>query len=69
MGIMLLVSFLIFSKAFDTVDHSILLDKMCIYGVQNIALKWFKDHLTGRSQYVTYNGFKSSNSEMKCGVP
>ena len=61
--------FLDFSKAFDTVDHSILLDKMFIYGVQNIALKWFKDYLTGRSQYVMYNGFKSSNSEIKCGVP
>ena len=61
--------FLDFSKAFDTVDHSILLDKMFIYGVRNIALKWFKDFLTGRFQYVMYNGFKSSNSEIKCGVP
>ena len=42
---------------------------MFIYGVRNIALKWFKDYLTGRSQYVMYNGFKSSNSEIKCGVP
>ena len=62
-------SFLDFSKAFDTVDHSILLDKMFIYDVRNIALKWFEDYLTGRSQYVMCNGFKSSNSEIKCGVP
>ena len=61
--------FLDFSKAFDTVDHAILLDKMFIYGVQTITLQWFKDYLTGRSQYVTYNGFKSNNSEIKCGVP
>ena len=61
--------FLDFSKAFDTVDHAILLDKMFIYGVRTIALQWFKDHLTGRSQYVTYNGCKSNNSEIKCGVP
>ena len=58
-----------FSKAFDTVDHAILLDKMSIYGVRTIALQWVKDYLTGRSQYVTYNGFKSNNSEIKCGVP
>ena len=42
---------------------------MFIYGVRNIALEWFKDYLTGRAQYVTYNGFQSSNSEIKCGVP
>ena len=61
--------FLDFSKAFGTVDHSIVLDKIFIYGVRKIALKWFKDYLTGRSQYVMYNVFKSNNSEIKCGVP
>ena len=61
--------FLDFSKAFDTVDHAILLDKMFIYGIRAIALQWFKDYLTGRSQYVTYNGCKSNNSEINCGVP
>ena len=42
---------------------------MSIYGVRTIALQWFKDYLTGRSQYVTYNGFMSNNNEIKCGVP
>ena len=59
--------FLDFSKAFDTVDHAILLDKMFMYGVWTTALQWFKDYFTGPSQYVAYNGFKSNNSEIKCG--
>ena len=41
-----------FSKDFDIVEHAILLDRMFIYGVRNIILKWFKDYLFGRSQYV-----------------
>ena len=61
--------FLDLSKVFDTVDHAILLDKMFIYGVRTKALQWFKDYITGQSQYVTYYGFKSNNSEMECGVP
>ena len=61
--------FLDLSKAFDTLDHAISLDKMSIYGVRTIALLWFKDYLTGRSQCVRYNGFKSNNSEIKCGAP
>ena len=36
--------FLGFSKVLDTVDYSISLDKMFIYGTRNIALQWFKDH-------------------------
>ena len=58
--------FIDFSKAFDTVDHFILLDKLFIYGARTIALQWLKDYLTGRSQYVTFNGFKSNNIEIKC---
>ena len=42
------------SKAFDTFDPSILLDKRFIYDVWNIALQWFNDYLTGRSQYGEY---------------
>ena len=61
--------FLGFAKAFDTVDHSILLAKMFSYGIRDLALQWFKDYLTGRVQFVTYNGFKSSNGEIKCAVP
>ena len=52
--------YLDFSKAFDTVNHEILLQKLSMYGIQDIALEWFRDYLTNRSQYVTYNFKKIS---------
>ena len=61
--------FLDFSKAFDTVDHSILLRKMQKYGIQGLALRWFEDYLHDRKQYVTYNSYKSNQEAIKCGVP
>ena len=61
--------FLDFSKAFDTVDHGILLVKLHKYGVQDTALLWFQDYLTNRMQYVTYNSIKSEPKMIDCGVP
>ena len=61
--------FLDFSKAFDTVDHGILLQKLELCGLQDITLKWFKDYLSNRIQYVIYNGIKSMTDIIKCGVP
>ena len=56
-------------KAFDTVNHSILLSKLEHYGIRHNALEWFRNYLTNRSQCVTVNGAKSSNLSINCGVP
>ena len=61
--------FLDFSKAFDTVNHSILLDKLYHYGIRDNTLKWFQSYLAQRKQYVTYNSTPSSIKPINCGVP
>ena len=58
-----------FSKAFDTVDHDILLLKFNHYGIRGPVLDWFSDYLCNRRQYVTYNGISSESSWVKCEVP
>ena len=58
-----------FSKAFDCVNHDILIRKMCNYGIRGVCLDWFKNYLSDRKQYVLYNGVKSSERIISCGVP
>ena len=62
-------TFLDFQKAFDTVDHCILLDKLHIYGIRGIAHEWFSSYMSKRHQSVMYNNFESDYKEIKCGVP
>src|ERR1043165_10054525 len=57
------------SKAFDTINHDILLHKLEHYGIRGIALQWFKDYLSNRKQYVLYNNCSSKLLSINCGVP
>ena len=57
------------SRAFDTLDHHILYDKLEHDGIRGTALNWFKSYLTNRVQYVEYNNAQSKRLSIKCGVP
>ena len=61
--------FLDLSKAFDTIKHDILLDKMAHYGFRGIVLDWFKSYLTNRKQFVEYNIRKSTIRLINSGMP
>lgn len=61
--------FLDLSKAFDTVNHDILLQKMQHYGFHGVSQQWFKNYLLFRQQYVSVNGMDSDLNFISCGVP
>ena len=56
-------------KAFDTVDHKTLLNKLQRYGIRGLALDWITSYLANRGQYVCYNNSNSELKNIKCGVP
>ena len=59
--------FIDFSKAFDTVDHDILLSKLSYYGIQGKTYNWLKSYLTNRKQYVLSR--ETGMLDVVCGVP
>src|SRR6478609_4543597 len=61
--------FIDMSKAFDTIDHNILIHRLQHYGIRGIALDLFKDYLTNRTQCVYYKNNFSSLLKITCRVP
>ena len=61
--------FVDFRKAFDTVDHTILLETLYFYGIRDIAYKWLSNYLSNRKQFMDYDHVKSSLLRVQCGVP
>ena len=56
-------------RAFDTVDHSILFQKLNHYGVQGLDLKWFESYLSNSKQFTRIDGVESSTQKINIGVP
>ena len=61
--------FIDLQKAFDTVNHDVLLTKLDHYGIRGTVFDWFKSYLSGRKQYVSVTGSNSSYLDATCGVP
>ena len=61
--------FIDLEKAFDTVNHDILLSKLDHYGISQNANNWVRSYLSNREQNVSLNGVVSSNKKITCGVP
>ena len=59
--------FLDFRKAFDAVNHKILLEKLQHYGTRGMAFNWFQSYLSNRKQFVEVNGTSSDVLDVMCG--
>ena len=62
--------FIDLSKAFDTVNHSVFIKKLQMYGIRGINLAWFRSYLTNRKQYISLgHDLKTGTQNILCGVP
>ena len=61
--------FIDLKKAFDTIDHTLLIDKLNYYGIRGTASDWLKSYLSQRKQLVNFNDTHSESLEVICGVP
>lgn len=57
------------AKAFDSVDHNILLHKLYSYGIRGVMHDWFRNYLTNRQLYTVVNNHSSDYTTMTCGIP
>ena len=64
-----LAVFIDLSKAFDTLNHDILLHKLQFYGIRGICNSWFANYLSDRKQFIEIGDSKSSHKYMTTGVP
>ena len=61
--------FIDFSKAFDTIHHTILLDKMYHYGIRGCIHVWFRSNPNNRKQFTLFKNSSSQHKEVHLGVP
>ena len=63
------VIFIDLKKAFDTIDHEIILRKMAYFGADQATITWFQSYLSNRTQRCNVSGRLSTPSTISCGVP
>ncbi len=61
--------FIDLKKAFDTINHTILITKLSHYGIRGEPLQWLESYLSDRKQFVYYNNIESDKSTVVCGIP